>query len=138
MPKIATKPRSASASKSAKAIFELRRKLQLDQTALGERLDCSAMTVSRWERGVQEPPSHAYIELGNLAGDPDCWFFWSRAGLRNEDLMRVVPGLRRRLKKIAMPAFEIVAAGSGGEKTFTQQGATRCNSLVKNSGRIAR
>jgi len=116
MPKIATKPKFASASKWAKAIFELRRKLQLDQTALGERLDCSAMTISRWERGVQEPPSHAYIELGNLAGDPDCWLFWSRAGLRNEDLMRVVPGLRRRLKKFAMPGFEIVAAGGGGKK----------------------
>jgi SOS-response transcriptional repressor LexA/DNA-binding XRE family transcriptional regulator len=116
MPPTATKPKAASASPWAKAIFELRRKLQLDQTALGERLDCSAMTISRWERGAQEPPSHAYIELGNLAGDPDCWFFWSRAGLRNEDLMRVVPSLRRRLKKIAMPAFEIVAAGSGGKK----------------------
>jgi len=74
------------------------------------------MTISRWERGAQEPPSHAYIELGNLAGDPDCWFFWGRAGLRNEDLMRAVPGLRRRLLKTATPDFEIVTAGSGGKK----------------------
>jgi SOS-response transcriptional repressor LexA len=117
MPRLSAKSKSTSSATWAKAVFELRRKLQLDQTEFGERLDCSAMTISRWERGVQEPPSHAYIELGNLAGDPDCWFFWSRAGLRNEDLMRVVPGLRRRLKKIAMPAFEIVAAGSGGKKS---------------------
>lgn len=74
------------------------------------------MTVSRWERGAQEPPSHAYIELGNLAGDPDCWFFWGRAGLRNEDLMRVVPGLRRRLLTATAPDFEIVSAGSAGRK----------------------
>jgi hypothetical protein len=74
------------------------------------------MTISRWERGAQEPPSHAYIELGNLAGDPDCWFFWGRAGLRNEDLLRVVPGLRRRLLKTAGPAFEIVNAGGAGKK----------------------
>lgn len=74
------------------------------------------MTVSRWERGAQEPPSHAYIELGNLAGDPDCWFFWGRAGLRNEDLMRVVPGLRRRLLKTTAPDFEIVNAGGAGKK----------------------
>src|SRR6202041_485958 len=113
---ISGKSKSASSATWAKPIFELRRKLHLDQTALGERLDCSAMTISRWERGAQEPPSHAYIELGNLAGYPDCWFFWSRAGLRNEDLMRVVPGLRRRLKKITIPDFEIVAAGSGGKK----------------------
>src|SRR6202041_4033435 len=113
---ISAKSKSASSAKWAKAIFELRRKLRLDQSALGERLDCSAMTISRWERGGQEPPSHAYIELGNLAGDPDCWFFWGRAGLRNEDLMRVVPDMRRRLEKTPMPDFEIVTAGSGGKK----------------------
>ena len=43
------------------------------------------MTVSRWERGAQEPPSHGYIGLGNLSRDTECWFFWERAGLRSED-----------------------------------------------------
>jgi SOS-response transcriptional repressor LexA len=98
------------------AIFRLRQDMHLDQAAFGERLQCSAMTVSRWERGAQEPPSHAYIELGNLAGDPACWLFWGRAGLRNEDLMRVVPQLRQRLNKTTMPDFEIVSAGSGAKK----------------------
>src|SRR5580704_10538381 len=90
----------------------------LDQMAFGEGLHCSAMTVSRWERGVQEPPSNAYIALGNLAGDPACWFFWGRAGLHNEDLMRVVPQLRRRLRKTLTPDFEIVSAGSGRKKNL--------------------
>jgi SOS-response transcriptional repressor LexA len=90
--------------------------MRLDQMAFGEGLHCSAMTVSRWERGVQEPPSNAYIELGNLAGDPACWFFWGRAGLHNEDLMRVVPEMRLRLRKTFTPDFEIVSAGSGGKK----------------------
>src|SRR5580704_571194 len=116
MPRTQAKSKPVPASKWAKPIFELRHNLHLDQSALGERLDCSAMTISRWERGAQEPPSHAYIELGNLAGDPDCWFFWGRAGLRNEDLMRVVPDLRRRLLKTAGPAFEIVNAGGAGKK----------------------
>ena len=40
------------------------------------------------------PPSHSYIEIGNLAGDPLCWYFWERAGLRSDDLMRVMPGCR--------------------------------------------
>jgi SOS-response transcriptional repressor LexA len=69
------------------------------------------MGVSRWERGAQEPPSHSYIELGNLAGDPDCWFFWGRAGLRSEDLMRALPELRNRFPRPSLQNFQIVHAG---------------------------
>src|ERR1700689_894337 len=109
--KTSTKPDWAS------MISRLRQRLKLSQTSFGQEVHSSAMGVSRWERGAQEPPSHAYIELGNLAGDPDCWFFWGRAGLRNEDLMRVVPGLRQRLLKSTAPEFEIVNAGGAGKKS---------------------
>ena len=71
------------------------------------------MAISRWERGAQEPPSHSYIELGNLSGDPDCWYFWARAGLRNEDVMRVMPGMRRRIQRAQTHSLDIVRAGSG-------------------------
>jgi SOS-response transcriptional repressor LexA len=74
------------------------------------------MAMSRWERGEQEPPDRAYIELRNLAGDPGCWYFGKRAGLQNEDLMKVVPVLRQRLQKSTFADFEIVNAGSGGLK----------------------
>jgi SOS-response transcriptional repressor LexA len=74
------------------------------------------MAVSRWERGEQEPTHRAYIELGNLAGDPACWYFWGRAGLQNENLMRVMPVLRQRLQKSRFADFEIARAGSGGHK----------------------
>ena len=74
------------------------------------------MAVSRWERGVSEPPSHIYIEMGNLAGDPLCWYFWGRAGLSKEDLLRVVPRLRERLHQAQMPHLEIVRAGGGVKK----------------------
>jgi phage repressor protein C with HTH and peptisase S24 domain len=72
--------------------------------------------VSRWERGVQEPPSHSYIEMGNLAGNPQCWYFWGRAGLRNEDVMRVMPEMQRRLRRENTLDFEIVLAGSSSKK----------------------
>lgn len=97
----------------AAKIFHLRGQLDFSQEDLGQRLNCSAMAVSRWERGVQEPQSRIYIELGNLAGDPDCWYFWGRAGLRNEDVLRVIPMLRRRLHVNRLPDFEMVRAGSG-------------------------
>jgi len=74
------------------------------------------MAISRWERGEQEPTDRGYIELGNLAGDPDCWYFWGRAGLNNENLMQVTPVLRQRLQKSRFADFDIVAAGSGPEK----------------------
>jgi SOS-response transcriptional repressor LexA len=108
--------RSGSRPQWASTIASLRSGLHLNQTDFGQKLGVSAMGVSRWECGVQEPPAGAYIELGNLAGDPDCWYFWARAGLRAEDLMRVMPSLRGRLRKTALREFEIVNAGSGGRK----------------------
>ena len=100
----------------AKAILALRQQLGMNQSVFAERFHSSSMVVSRWERGASEPPSHSYVELGNLAGDPQCWFFWERAGFRSEDLLRVMPGLQRRLRETRLPDFEIVAAGSGGKK----------------------
>src|ERR1700677_4027244 len=101
----------------AAMVRKLRLQMELDQTAFGQKLESSAMAVSRWERGAQAPPSRAYIELGNVAGDPDCWYFWGRAGLHSEDLMRVMPGLQRRLRSIsAHSAQEMASAGAGGKK----------------------
>ncbi len=100
----------------AQSILQLRRRLRLDQASLGRKIHSSAMAVSRWERGVQEPLSHSYIALGNLAGDPDCWYFWERAGLHNDDLMRAMPQLQRRLRLEQSADIELVRAGSGGRK----------------------
>jgi SOS-response transcriptional repressor LexA len=97
-------------------IARLRHRLGHSQTSFGQEVHSSAMGVSRWERGSQEPPSHSYIELGNLAGDPDCWFFWELAGLRSEDLMRVLPKLRNRRQQPPATDFEIVHAGASGKK----------------------
>jgi SOS-response transcriptional repressor LexA len=78
------------------------------------------MAVSRWERGTQEPTAESYIGLGNLAGDPLCWFFWARAGLSNEDLMRVMPTLKARLKADANN-YQIASAGGGHKKSKLPQ-----------------
>lgn len=101
----------------AEKLFDLRRSLNLSQTAFGQRLRMSAMAISRWERGTQEPTAGSYIDLGNLAGDPLCWYFWGRAGLRNEDLMRVLPNFRKRLGRPNVINLRIVTAGSGHKKS---------------------
>jgi DNA-binding transcriptional regulator YiaG len=74
----------------ATRVEKLRERLQLTQMELARLLDVSAMAISRWERGINEPPAAAHIRLGKLAGSPDCWFFWERAGLSKSDIKRVL------------------------------------------------
>ena len=95
----------------AKRILALRRRLKLSQSDLGKQMNASAMAVSRWERGVQEPPANVYIQLGNLTGDPECWYFWGQAGLSSDDLMRVLPAVRSRLRPDRRIKLELVHAG---------------------------
>src|ERR1700719_3956925 len=83
-------PQSLSLPIWAKNISALRSRLGLTQAIFGQRLDASAMSVSRWERGVQEPSAELYINLGKLEGKPLCWYFWERAGLGHEDLTSVL------------------------------------------------
>ena len=98
----------------AKRIREIRTRLRIPQGELARLLDCSAMTVSRWENGQLEPTAHYYVELGKLAGKSDCWFYWERAGLQSSDVVRVLPEReRRQLPAQGEPELDLVEAGSG-------------------------
>ena len=74
----------------SRKIEDMRHERKLSQKGFGNRLGVSAMAVSRWERGVAEPTGETYIQLGNLAEAPLCWFFWKRAGLRLSDITACV------------------------------------------------
>jgi DNA-binding transcriptional regulator YiaG len=102
----------SSPSTWSKNIADLRGGLGLTQTAFGKRLNASAMSVSRWERGEQEPTSEAYITLGKLAGEPLRWYFWERVGLSKED-WAAVPEIHAQLK---VANLEAVRAGAGKKK----------------------
>src|SRR6266851_7855815 len=106
-----SKRRNAAKAEWAVRITALRTHLGISQSDLGKRLNGSAMAVSRWERGTQEPPANVYIQLGNITGDPECWYFWGRAGLHSQDLMRVLPAVRSRLRKDRVPNLRVVQAG---------------------------
>src|ERR1700738_3415604 len=104
----------ANTSESALKILKLRKRLGLSQAALGSRLHYSAMAVCRWEAGSHERPAQCFIQLGNLSGEPECWWFWARAGLRTADISRTLsegPGV---LHKARLPDFGVVVVGGGG------------------------
>ena len=96
----------------SRKVIDFRQALKLSQGELGKRLKTSAMAVSRWERGETEPAAESYIRLGNLAGDPLCWFFWARAGLSTADVMRVLPTADRRLREGRIASVNLVHAGA--------------------------
>src|SRR5712672_4021455 len=95
----------------AEEIRNLREKLGISQGDLARSLDCSAMTVSRWENGQLAPTARYYIELGKLAGKPDCWIYWEKAGLQSSDVLRVLPERERR-RLLAQPTLDLAEAGS--------------------------
>jgi SOS-response transcriptional repressor LexA len=106
----------------ANRLERLRKALRLSGAAFAQRLGTTAMSISRWERGLVEPPAEAYLIAGKLAGDPDCWFFWERAGLTRTDIAVVVPDLEQRLyKRDGKLAIEVVAA----------RGATKAGSILE-------
>ena len=97
----------------AEQIRNLRKELGISQSELARKLDCSAMTVSRWENGQLAPTARYYIELGKLADKEDCWFYWGRAGLQSSDVMPVLTE-RERKQFSARPEEQMELAAAGG------------------------
>lgn len=95
----------------AEAIRKLRERLEISQSDLARMVNCSAMTVSRWENGQLAPTAHYYIELGKLAGKSDCWFFWELAGLQSSDVIRLLPERDRKQLFAGEPSIEPASAG---------------------------
>lgn len=75
----------------ALAVRSLRSKLKLSQAQLGKQLDCSAMTVSRWERSLQTPPTRCLLEMGKMAGSLQGWVFWNMAGITIKEVRAMLP-----------------------------------------------
>jgi phage repressor protein C with HTH and peptisase S24 domain len=104
----------------AQRVRALRERLNLAQSEFGRRLNCSAMTVSRWENGQLAPTAQYYIELGKLAGKSDCWFFWEHAGLQSSDVLHVLTDRER--KQFSAPApMDLASAGVGAKQATIPQ-----------------
>jgi len=117
--RLRAKRAKAAVPESSQKIADFRTSLNVSQSEFAKRLGASAMAVSRWERGIQEVPANIYIQLGNLAGDPRCWYFWGCAGLRTVDVMRVLPAARQRLQEDRLPKLCLVHAGGKKKSSNT-------------------
>ena len=76
-------------------ITALRERLGINQAELARRMECSAMTISRWERGLLQPSAEHFIQLGNLADKNEAWFFWEMGGVRPAKVMEALQTLPR-------------------------------------------
>jgi len=71
-------------------IRAVREKLRLNQLQFGRKLRCSSITISRWERGLQKPGADRLIAMGKMVGRSSGWYFWRMAGVRENDVRRML------------------------------------------------
>ena len=121
----------------AERITRLREIQKLSQAALAKRLNVSPMAPSRWERGINEPSSEIYMQLGKMAGDPDCWYFWQRGGLSREDISNVVSGFGAGSAETAPEPIKLSANGQVFEglplvirANYSHPSASEANQMV--------
>jgi transcriptional regulator with XRE-family HTH domain len=71
--------------------------LRITGTVFGKALGVSAMAVSRWENGDNEPPGECYAKMGNMAPAPNTrLYFWQKAGIDIEVLNSTAVASSRR------------------------------------------
>ena len=76
-----TRSKNSALPEWATQVTALRVSLKINQAELARTLECSAMTVSRWERGLLQPSAQHFIQLGNMGSKEEAWPEKSRAGV---------------------------------------------------------
>ena len=94
----------------------MRERLAINQAELARRLECSAMTISRWERGLLQPSAEHFIQLGNLGNRTEAWFFWEMAGIQPAKMVEALDGSSRTKKSPDGFTFETVDEDRRKEK----------------------
>lgn len=95
----------------AQQITALRERLEINQAELARRMECSAMTISRWERGLLQPSAEHFIQLGNLGNKNEAWFFWELAGIQPAKMVEALSGPLRAKRILDTPQLYGVRAG---------------------------
>jgi len=106
------KPKSAALQEWARRITSLRERMGINQAELARRMECSAMTVSRWERSLLRPSAEHFIELGNFGTKDEAWYFWELAGIKASKMLESLSGSSRARKAFDMPELDKAHAGA--------------------------
>ncbi|HUN89052.1 MAG TPA: helix-turn-helix domain-containing protein [Terriglobales bacterium] len=68
------------------AVVELREQLGLNQRDFADKFGVSAMAVSRWESGANDPPGKCIVQMAKMAKSPGAyWGFLGALGLTKRD-----------------------------------------------------
>jgi len=68
------------------SVSELREKLEMNQRDFADKFGVSAMAVSRWESGANDPPGKCLVEMAKLSKNaPAFWTFLGALGLSKKD-----------------------------------------------------
>jgi len=66
--------------------MELREQLGMNQRDFAEKFDVSAMAVSRWESGANDPPGKCLVQMAKLTKNSAAyWEFLGAIGLTKKD-----------------------------------------------------
>ena len=112
----------------------LRERLKINQAELARRMECSAMTVSRWERGLLQPSAAHFIQLGNLGNTTEAWFFWEKAGIGAAKMANALRGSSRLLVNPPLEGAHAGAAGAAGEKAPELVGLRLLKAVIGSHG----
>lgn len=109
---MAKKAKTSTLPEWARQITQLRERLGINQAELARRMECSAMTISRWERGLLQPSAEHFVQLGNLGDKSDAWFFWEMAGIQPAKMVQALSGSPRGKRGLEVPRLEMARAGA--------------------------
>ena len=80
------KTKRSKSSGLSTAVSELREKMGMNQRDFADKFDVSAMAVSRWESGANDPPGKCLVEMAKLSKTPsEFWAFLGALGLTKKD-----------------------------------------------------
>lgn len=96
----------------ASQITTLRERLRINQAELARRMECSAMTISRWERGLLQPSAEHFVQLGNLGSKNEAWFFWEMAGIQASKMIEALGTSARDGRSLELPHIGRNSVGS--------------------------
>ena len=78
-------------SEWAQRVINLREQMGLSQVQFAKLLAVTQGAVSRWESGVKQPSAEHLLQMGNLADENECLWFWRRAGVDVKRIAAVAP-----------------------------------------------